>query len=317
MLEIRDLHVQFHGADHEAVRGIGLTVGDGEIVGLVGESGSGKTVTAMMISGLLRPEQASFRGKILLDGRDLLTSSGDTLRSIQGRDICVVFQEPMSAMDPTMRIGPQVEECLRVHTDLPPGKRRELALQALRDVDLPEAEDVYRKYPHELSGGMLQRTSIALSLMFHPPLLIMDEATTALDVVTQGQILNEIKKLEKAISVTRIMITHDLSVVATSCKKVMVLYAGQLMEWGNVKDILKKPAHPYTEGLVASFPSLHGEKSELRSIAGFLPDLANPPQGCIFAPRCPYAQERCFSERPQPVQIDDSHIAACFRCGKE
>ena len=155
MLEIRDLHVQFHGADHEAVRGIGLTVGDGEIVGLVGESGSGKTVTAMMISGLLRPEQASFRGKILLDGRDLLTSSGDTLRSIQGKDICVVFQEPMSAMDPTMRIGPQVEECLRVHTDLPPGKRRELALQALRDVDLPEAEDVYRKYPHELSGGML------------------------------------------------------------------------------------------------------------------------------------------------------------------
>ncbi len=139
MLEIRDLHVQFHEADHEAVRGIDLTVGDGEIVGLVGESGSGKTVTAMMISGLLRPEQAAFRGQILLDGRDLLTSSGDTLRSIQGKDICVVFQEPMSAMDPTMRIGPQVEECLRVHTDLPPGKRRELALQALRDVDLPEA----------------------------------------------------------------------------------------------------------------------------------------------------------------------------------
>ena len=155
MLEIRDLHVQFHGSDHEAVRGIDLTVGDGEIVGLVGESGSGKTVTAMMISGLLRPEQASFRGQILLDGRDLLTSSGDTLRSIQGRDICVVFQEPMSAMDPTMRIGPQVEECLRVHTDLPPKRRRELALQALRDVDLPDAEEVYRKYPHELSGGML------------------------------------------------------------------------------------------------------------------------------------------------------------------
>ena len=161
MLEIRDLHVQFHEADHEAVRGIDLTVGDGEIVGLVGESGSGKTVTAMMISGLLRPEQAAFRGQILLDGRDLLTSSGDTLRSIQGKDICVVFQEPMSAMDPTMRIGPQVEECLRVHTDLPPGKRRELALQALRDVDLPEAEEVYRKYPHELSGGMLQRAMIA------------------------------------------------------------------------------------------------------------------------------------------------------------
>ena len=189
MLEIRDLHVQFHGADHEAVRGIDLTVGDGEIVGLVGESGSGKTVTAMMISGLLRPEQAAFRGQILLDGRDLLTSSGDTLRSIQGRDICVVFQEPMSAMDPTMRIGPQVEECLRVHTDLPPGKRRELALQALRDVDLPEAEEVYRKYPHELSGGMLQRAMIAAAILPRPKLLLADEPTTALDVTIQAQIL--------------------------------------------------------------------------------------------------------------------------------
>ena len=142
MLEIQNLHVKFHNRDREAVSGVSLTIQDGEILGLVGESGSGKTVTAMMISGLLRPEQAAFRGQILLDGRDLLTSSGDTLRSIQGRDICVVFQEPMSAMDPTMRIGPQVEECLRVHTDLPPGKRRELALQALRDVDLPEAEEV-------------------------------------------------------------------------------------------------------------------------------------------------------------------------------
>ena len=169
MLEIRDLHVQFHGADHEAVRGIDLTVGDGEIGGLVGESGSGKTVTAMMISGLLRPEQASFRGKILLDGRDLLTSSGDTLRSIQGRDICVVFQEPMSAMDPTMRIGKQVEECLRVHTDLSAQERRQRALQALRDVELPDPEGVYRKYPHELSGGMLQRAMVAAAIISEPP----------------------------------------------------------------------------------------------------------------------------------------------------
>ena len=314
MLEIRDLHVQFHGSDHEAVRGIDLTVGDGEIVGLVGESGSGKTVTAMMISGLLRPEQASFRGQILLDGRDLLTSSGDTLRSIQGRDICVVFQEPMSAMDPTMRIGPQVEECLRVHTDLPPKRRRELALQALRDVDLPDAEDVYRRYPHELSGGMMQRFSIVLSLMFNPDLLIMDEATTALDVGTQGQLLREIMKLEAGLNLTRIMITHDLSVVASACRKTLVLYSGQVMEFGTVEQVIKQHLHPYTEGLIRSFPSLYGEKQALRGIPGSLPDLTDPPKGCVFAPRCPYATERCRQERPQVREYEPGHFAACHRC---
>ena len=213
MLEIRDLHVQFHGSDHEAVRGIDLTVGDGEIVGLVGESGSGKTVTAMMISGLLRPEQASFRGQILLDGRDLLTSSGDTLRSIQGRDICVVFQEPMSAMDPTMRIGPQVEECLRVHTDLPPKRRRELALQALRDVDLPDAEEVYRKYPHELSGGMLQRVMIAAAILPQPRLLLADEPTGNLDSENSDNIIDLLLRLAHEENRCVIVVTHDLTVM--------------------------------------------------------------------------------------------------------
>ena len=230
MLEIRDLHVQFHGSDHEAVRGIDLTVGDGEIVGLVGESGSGKTVTAMMISGLLRPEQAAFRGQILLDGRDLLTSSGDTLRSIQGRDICVVFQEPMSAMDPTMRIGPQVEECLRVHTDLPPGKRRELALQALRDVDLPEAEEVYRKYPHELSGGQLQRVCIARAVACQPEIILFDEAISSLDAHTQIQIMDLLHDLKEKLGLTYIFITHDLTSVTYLCDDVLFLYHGRITE---------------------------------------------------------------------------------------
>ena len=240
MLEIRDLHVQFHGSDHEAVRGIDLTVGDGEIVGLVGESGSGKTVTAMMISGLLRPEQASFRGQILLDGRDLLTSSGDTLRSIQGRDICVVFQEPMSAMDPTMRIGPQVEECLRVHTDLPPGKRRELALQALRDVDLPDAEDVYRRYPHELSGGMLQRA---------------DEPTTALDVTIQAQILELLRRLNRERGMSILFISHNLAVVRKLCTRVAVMEKGHIVESGLVDQIFFHPQAPYTQRLIAAIPT--------------------------------------------------------------
>ena len=274
MLEIRDLHVQFHGSDHEAVRGIDLTVGDGEIVGLVGESGSGKTVTAMMISGLLRPEQASFRGQILLDGRDLLTSSGDTLRSIQGRDICVVFQEPMSAMDPTMRIGPQVEEtlrlhtqlskeerspqveeCLRVHTDLPPKKRRELALQALRDVDLPDAEDVYRRYPHELSGGMLQRVMIAAAILPQPRLLLADEPTTALDVTIQAQILELLRRLNRERGMSILFISHNLAVVRKLCTRVAVMEKGHIVESGPVDQIFFHPQAPYTQRLIAAIPT--------------------------------------------------------------
>lgn len=313
MLEIRDLHVQFHGSDHEAVRGIDLTVGDGEIVGLVGESGSGKTVTAMMISGLLRPEQASFRGQILLDGRDLLTSSGDTLRSIQGRDICVVFQEPMSAMDPTMRIGPQVEECLRVHTDLPPKKRRELALQALRDVDLPDAEDVYRRYPHELSGGMLQRVMIAAAILPQPRLLLADEPTTALDVTIQAQVLELMRNLKKEYNTSLVLITHDLGVVAKICDKVAVVYAGEIIESGTLKDIYTDKRHPYTIGLFDSLPDIENDAATLKVIQGSVPDPSNLPEGCKFNPRCPYATEACRSGDIKPVKISDTHMVRCNR----
>ena len=318
MLEIRDLHVQFHGADHEAVRGIGLTVGDGEIVGLVGESGSGKTVTAMMISGLLRPEQASFRGKILLDGRDLLTSSGDTLRSIQGRDICVVFQEPMSAMDPTMRIGPQVEECLRVHTDLPPGKRRELALQALRDVDLPEAEDVYRKYPHELSGGMRQRVMIAMALSCNPKLLICDEPTTALDVTIQAQILDLLRNLKDKINSSIMLITHDLGVIAEMADYVVVMYAGRVVEKGTAEEIFANPAHPYTIGLMASKPMVGKKVDKLYSIPGKVPNPINMPNYCYFKDRCEMCVEGCQGEYPHMIQLSPTHMVSCYRYyGKE
>ena len=313
MLEIRDLHVQFHGSDHEAVRGIDLTVGDGEIVGLVGESGSGKTVTAMMISGLLRPEQASFRGQILLDGRDLLTSSGDTLRSIQGRDICVVFQEPMSAMDPTMRIGPQVEECLRVHTDLPPKRRRELALQALRDVDLPDAEDVYRRYPHELSGGMLQRVMIAAAILPQPRLLLADEPTTALDVTIQAQVLELMRNLKKEYNTSLVLITHDLGVVAKICDKVAVVYAGEIIESGTLKDIYTDKRHPYTIGLFDSLPDIENDAATLKVIQGSVPDPSNLPEGCKFNPRCPYATEACRSGDIKPVKISDTHMVRCNR----
>ncbi len=252
MLEIKDLHVQFHTSDHEAVRGIDLTVQDGEIMGLVGESGSGKTVTAMMVSGLLRPEQADFRGRILLDGEDLLHAGGQRIRAIQGKDICVVFQEPMSAMDPTMRIGKQVEECLRVHTDLSAQERRQRALQALRDVELPDPEGVYRKYPHELSGGMLQRVMIAAAIVARPRLLLADEPTTALDVTIQAQILT---LLNQEMGMSILFISHNLHVVRKLCTRVAVMEKGRIVETGPVDQIFFHPQAPYTQRLIAAIPT--------------------------------------------------------------
>ena len=255
MLEIKDLHVQFHTSDHEAVRGIDLTVQDGEIMGLVGESGSGKTVTAMMVSGLLRPEQADFRGRILLDGEDLLHAGGQRIRAIQGKDICVVFQEPMSAMDPTMRIGKQVEECLRVHTDLSAQERRQRALQALRDVELPDPEGVYRKYPHELSGGMLQRVMIAAAIVARPRLLLADEPTTALDVTIQAQILALLKRLNQEMGMSILFISHNLHVVRKLCTRVAVMCQGELLEEGPVDQVFYHPQADYTKGLIAAIPT--------------------------------------------------------------
>ena len=255
MLEIKDLHVQFHTSDHEAVRGIDLTVQDGEIMGLVGESGSGKTVTAMMVSGLLRPEQADFRGRILLDGEDLLHAGGQRIRAIQGKDICVVFQEPMSAMDPTMRIGKQVEECLRVHTGLSAQERRQRALQALRDVELPDPETVYDKYPHELSGGQLQRAMIAAAILTRPALLLLDEPTTALDVTVQAQILELLKKLNREHGISMLFISHNLYVVKKLCRRVAVMQRGLLVEEGDTEEVFYHPQHPYTQRLIAAIPT--------------------------------------------------------------
>ena len=313
MLEIQDLHVRFHGADHEAVRGIDLRVEDGEIVGLVGESGSGKTVTAMVIAGLLGNSRAQIRGKILLDGVDLLRSGVATIREVQGKDICVVFQEPMSAMDPVMPIGPQVEECLLVHTDMKKKQRRELALQAMREADLPNAEELWNKYPHELSGGMLQRVMIAAAILPRPKLLLADEPTTALDVTIQAQILELMKDLQKKENTSIIFITHNLGVVAEICDRVSVMYAGRIVEQGLVQDIFYRPQHPYTKGLIASTPRLDEEDQErLVPIEGTPIDLLNPPSGCNFGPRCKNCMKICLREKPPYAQVGEGHISACW-----
>ena len=255
MLEIRDLHVKFHSRDREAVSGVSLTIADGEILGLVGESGSGKSVTAMSVAGLLPRKQCDLSGEILLDGMDLLHSERSELRKIHGRHIGVVFQEPMSAMDPLMKIGRQVEEVLLIHTRLDQRERRRLALEALAAVELPDPEGVYGKYPHELSGGMLQRAMIAAAVVSRPRLLLLDEPTTALDVTIQAQILELLKKLNREHGISMLFISHNLNVVRKLCPRVAVMQRGVLVEEGPTETVWAHPQHPYTQRLIAAIPS--------------------------------------------------------------
>ena len=252
MLEIRDLHVKFHTRQREAVAGVSLTIHNGEILGLVGESGSGKSVTAMSVAGLLPRKQCDFSGEILLDGAELLHADRTLLRQVQGREIGVVFQEPQSCMDPLMRIGPQVEEVLRIHTDLSREARRDQALAALAAVELPDPAGVYRKYPHELSGGMLQRAMIAAAIVARPRLLLLDEPTTALDVTIQAQILDLLRTLRRELDLSYLFISHDLNVVYQLCDRVLVMKEGRIVEQGTVDDIFDHPKDDYTRQLLAA-----------------------------------------------------------------
>lgn len=260
MVELRDLHVQFIGSPREAVGGIDLTIRDGEVVGLVGESGSGKTVTAMTLSGLIERKKVTCRGQVLLDGRDLLPCTRDELRALQGSAIGVVFQEPMTALDPLMRIGAQVEEALEVHTTLSRAERREKALQALREVELSDAEGIYRKYPHECSGGMLQRVMIAAALITEPRLLILDEPTTALDVTVQAQILALLQRLNRERGISMLLISHNLQVVRRICSRVAVMQRGKIVEQGAMEEVFLHPQHPYTQELIRAIPRRAGRR---------------------------------------------------------
>lgn len=255
MLEIRDLHVRFHNRDREAVSGVSLTIRNGEILGLVGESGSGKSVTAMSVAGLLPRKQCDYSGEILLDGQELLHADRAALRKIQGADIGVVFQEPQSCMDPLMRIGAQVEEALRLHTQLSRAECREAALAAMRAAELPDPEGVYEKYPHQLSGGMLQRAMIAAAIVNRPKLLLLDEPTTALDVTIQAQILEMLKKLNRESGISMLFISHNLNVVRKLCRRVAVMQRGVLVENGETGQVFYHPQHPYTKRLIEAIPT--------------------------------------------------------------
>lgn len=313
LLEIKDLCVDYlmQDASVHAVDHVSLTLEKGDSMGLVGESGSGKSTLGMAVLRLLPEKTARVTGSVRFDGQELLTLPESQLRSVRWESLSAVFQKSMNALSPVHRIGRQMADVYRLHhPEADKAACRARVIEVLRQVDL--GERVYRLYPHELSGGMMQRVSIALSLLNHPKLVIFDEATTALDVITQGQILKEIKRLESELGLTRMMITHDISVVATSCTHVAVLYAGRLMEVGQTAAVLRRPAHPYTAGLMAAFPSLREEKKQLQGIPGSLPDLSQAIQGCVFAPRCPYATEACRRSQPPLETLPDGRQVACF-----
>lgn len=299
----------------KAVVDASLSLSQGDTLGIVGESGSGKSTLAHGILRLL-PRNAVVEGEMFFSDTDLLNCSDKTLKNLRWKEIAVVFQKSMNSFSPVHRIGEQIVDIYRVHE---PEAARDEVYDRIRElfaiVNL--SDRVLESFPHQLSGGMLQRVCISLSLIHQPQLVIFDEATTALDVVTQGQVLKEIRRLESELDVTSILITHDVSVVAETCRRVAVMYAGYIMEIGPVERVFSDPLHPYTQGLLASFPSLKGEKKRLQGIPGTLPDLKAKHSGCIFAPRCPKAIGLCHEESPPVTDVEPDHAIRCHLTGGE
>ena len=314
LLSVRDLKTSFftHVGEVKAVRGISFDVNEGEVLGIVGESGSGKSVTSLSIMGLLQYPGRVVDGEILLNGEDILTYSKDQMRKVRGKEIAMIFQDPMTSLNPVYTIGNQVMEMILEHEKMTKREARARAIEMLKLVGIPAAEKRIDSYPHEFSGGMRQRVMIALALSCNPKLLIADEPTTALDVTIQAQILSLIKSLNKQFGMTTMLITHDLGVVATVCDKVAVMYGGLIMEYGTVDEIFYHQRHPYTMGLLGSIPHVDGgEKRRLIPIDGTPPDLINPPKGCPFSTRCKYCMNVCTQEQP-PYFAEDKHRTMCW-----
>ena len=314
LLSVRNLKTSFftHVGEVKAVRGISFDVNEGEVLGIVGESGSGKSVTSLSIMGLLQYPGRVVDGEILLNGEDILTYSKNQMRKVRGKEIAMIFQDPMTSLNPVYTIGNQIMEMILEHEKMSRREARARAIEMLKLVGIPAAEKRIDSYPHEFSGGMRQRVMIALALSCNPKLLIADEPTTALDVTIQAQILNLIKKLNKQFGMTTMLITHDLGVVATVCDKVAVMYGGLIMEYGTADEIFYHPRHPYTMGLLGSIPHVDGgEKRRLIPIDGTPPDLINPPKGCPFSTRCKYCMNVCTQEQP-PYFEEDKHRTMCW-----
>ncbi|ASK36491.1 peptide ABC transporter ATP-binding protein [Alcanivorax sp. N3-2A] len=316
LLEVRDLHTVFQKDDTQvhAVNQVSFDVREGEIVAIVGESGSGKSITAMSLLRLIpSPPGQIIGGQVHFQGEDLMDLDDEGIRQRRGRDIAIIFQEPMTSLNPSLSIGQQLAEPLRVHGSVPKEKVRERCLELLRQVRLGDPEKRLDAYPHELSGGMRQRVMIAMGMACMPKLLIADEPTTALDVTVQAQILELLRDLVHEHRSSMILITHDLGVVARYADRINVMYAGRIVERGTASEIFHHPRHPYTLGLMASMPRLDQAPGErLIPIDGQPPDLADPPSGCAFHPRCRFAEPRCKQQRPELERLTDNHWKACW-----
>jgi oligopeptide transport system ATP-binding protein len=316
LLEVKNLEVSFqtYGGEVQAVRGVSFYVNKGETLAIVGESGSGKSVTSQTIMRLIPTPPGKIKnGQIIFNGEDLVKKTDKEMEQIRGRDIGMIFQDPMTSLNPTMKVGHQIMEVIMKHQKVSKSTAKERAIELLRLVGIPMPEKRVNQYPHEFSGGMRQRAMIAIALASNPKLLIADEPTTALDVTIQAQILELMKDLQKKTGTAIIFITHDLGVVANMADRVAVMYAGKIVEMGTVDEIFYDPRHPYTWGLLASMPSLDSDdKVELASIPGSPPDLTNPPKGDAFAPRNPYAMKIDFEMEPPLFQISDTHYAATW-----
>ena len=321
ILEVRDLVTSFKTERGyvKAVDGVSFHVDEGEILGLVGESGCGKSVTSQSVMRLYDEKYlARYEGEILFKGQDLFSLGEKEMQSIRGREIAMVFQDALSALNPVFTVGSQIMEALRIHQGMRKDEARARAVEMLRLVGIPDAEKRADAYPHELSGGMRQRVMIAIALCCRPSLLIADEPTTALDVTIQAQIMDLIVKLNHEMNMGVILITHDLSVIAETCQRVAVMYLGQIVEEASVEDIFDHPLHPYTQGLLRSIPSVEGDKRErLYVIEGIVPLLSEIPEGCRFSPRCPYATEQCCRTAPELHDAGYGHRVRCWRCGEE
>jgi peptide/nickel transport system ATP-binding protein len=314
LLELTGLHTQFDTLTGPArsVDGLAYTVRAGETLGVVGESGCGKSVTALSIMRLLPAPPARVRGSVRLRGVELLTLSEAEMRRIRGNRISMIFQEPMTSLNPVMTVGRQIAETVQVHQRASRTEAMTRAVEMLRMVQIPEPERRVNEYPHQLSGGMRQRVMIALALACNPEVLIADEPTTALDVTILAQILDLIKRLQQELGMGVVMITHDLGVVAESCDRVLVMYAGRKVEEADVVDLFDRPLHPYTRALMASMPAMNRQSARLTEIPGLVPSPQQPRRGCTFAPRCAHASARCSAETPQLTEHGRGHVVACF-----
>ena len=314
LLDIKDLIIHFsvYKSVVKALQGISLTMHKGETLGIVGESGCGKSVTASSILQLIPcPPGKIVSGEIWFEGENILAKSDDEMRKIRGKTISMIFQDPMTALNPVFTVGDQIVTVIRFHQHVGKKEARARAIDMLNLVGLSEPAATLKKYPHEMSGGMSQRVMIAMALSCRPSLLIADEPTTALDVTVQAQILDLMKDLKKEIDTSIMLITHDLGVIAKMCENVAVMYAGRIVEYGSLRHIFKNPGHPYTQGLLSSTLKLGEKKDRLEIIEGNVPDLSQLPPGCLFNPRCPQAKAICRRDIPGTVEIEKGHVMTC------